>query len=80
MSDDSQEKIHERDLLAALERVMRDDHPNPDRIDCPEPIVIERLATLPVNEIQVDQATLHHISQCWPCFSRLKELKQRAKI
>lgn len=71
----AQTKINEKDLLEAFERVVREDHPNPKREDCPDPFVIQQIVAAPADEILIDELTLRHIGQCWPCLNDLKRLR-----
>lgn len=79
MSDGVQKRITERDLLEAFERVMREDHPNPSREHCPDPVVIQQMAAAPADEIVIDEMTLRHIGSCWPCLNDLKRLREKRK-
>lgn len=79
MSDGSQKKITERDLLEAFERVVREGHANPKREHCPDPLVIQQMAAAPANEILIDEPTLRHIGRCWPCLNDLKRLREKRK-
>lgn len=76
MSDGSQRKITEKDLLEAFARVIRDDHPNPQREQCPNPSVLQQIAAAPANEMLINESTLRHISHCWPCLNDLKKLRE----
>jgi hypothetical protein len=79
VSDGTQKNITERELIEALERVMREDDPNPSREDCPDSLALQQLAAAPANEIPIDEPTLLHIGHCWACLSDLKRLREKRK-
>ena len=66
----------EVDLLYAFDKVIHEDFPNAQRIDCPEH---EALLKLAEGAAHVEVAhLLAHIRQCAPCFDELKQLKRKA--
>jgi len=65
----------EKELLDAFDRVVHQDHPNPERIDYPGTTVLQKLAAEPV-AVQ-SESILAHIRRCAPCFDELKELRRR---
>jgi hypothetical protein len=67
----------EQELLDAFERVVHEDFPNPQRINCPGREVLRKLAEQPA-DTQLTQV-LAHIRQCAPCFDELKELRRKAR-
>jgi hypothetical protein len=73
------EKITERELLEAFERVTREDSPTPKRENCLDRFVIQQLAAAPANEIPIDEQTLRHIGRCWPCLNDIKRLREKRK-
>lgn len=77
MSHQSSNKIFLEELLTASEKVLREDHPNPNRKGCPERSVLERLANFSTEDPPVDPAVLLHIAECFPCFSELRELRAK---
>jgi len=68
----------EKELFDAFDRVVHEDFPNPQRIDCPRRDVLLKLAQRPADA----QFTplLAHIRQCAPCFDELKDLRQKGRI
>jgi hypothetical protein len=64
-----------QDLLAALETVLQQDHPNPNRVGCPPHSTLERLAQFSCGDLPVDQSVLMHISECYPCAEELRRLR-----
>ncbi|MGC2821097.1 MAG: hypothetical protein WA198_15505 [Candidatus Sulfotelmatobacter sp.] len=68
----------EKELLDALDRVVHEDFPNPQRIACPGREVLLRFVRQPA-DTQFAQL-LTHIRQCAPCFDELKELRQKKRI
>jgi hypothetical protein len=67
----------EKELLDAFERVVHQDYPNPQRINCPGREVLLKIAQQPADP----QFThlLAHIRQCAPCFDELKELRRQTQ-
>ena len=72
-------KMTEQDLNTALIRVNRKDNPNPDRHDCPNRATLEHLASAPADEVRIEESTLLHLGNCWPCSQDLKKLRKKAK-
>jgi hypothetical protein len=64
-----------QDLLSALETVLQQDHPNPNRVGCPPRSTLERLAQFFGGDLPVDQSVLMHITECYPCAEELKRLR-----
>jgi hypothetical protein len=68
----------ENELFEAFDRVVHQDHPNPQRINCPGSSTLRALAAEPG---AVDSASmLVHIRQCAPCFDELRELRRRQPL
>jgi len=65
----------EDELFEAFDRVVHEDYPNPERVNCPGHSALQKLAS----ESQAVHwaSTLVHIRQCAPCFDELRELRQR---
>jgi hypothetical protein len=72
-------KMTEQDLITALMRVNQKDNPNPDRQGCPDRATLEFLAGASVDEVRVEESTLLHLGNCWPCSQDLKELRKKAQ-
>jgi hypothetical protein len=68
----------EKELLDAFDRVVHEDFPNPQRIDCPGRDVLLKLAQRPADTQFA--SLLAHIRQCAPCFDELKDLRQKGRI
>jgi hypothetical protein len=64
-------------LIAAYERVLHADYPNPERMGCPGSEILRQLATSP--ETFTCQSTLEHLGRCAPCVDELKKLRLQAK-
>ena len=79
MSDRSDKKISLKELLAASEEVLQQDHPNPNRDGCPERSVLERLAAFSTADPSFDPAVLQHIAECFPCFEELRQMRAMRK-
>lgn len=75
MSQSPRRKISLKELLAASEKALQEDHPNPNREGCPEHSVLERLADFSQDDPPFDPAVLLHISECFPCFNELRQLR-----
>jgi hypothetical protein len=73
MLDDSKKKFL-KELLKASESVLRQDHPNPNRLGCPPASIIEQLASFSEEKVPVDAEVIRHITECYPCFRQLREL------
>jgi hypothetical protein len=69
----------EKELLDAFDRVVHEEYPNPQRIDCPgSSAALRKLAAEP--EAVQSPSTLAHIRQCAPCFVELRELRRRQPL
>jgi hypothetical protein len=68
----------EKELLDALDRVVHEDFPNPQRVACPGREVLLKLAHQAADTQLAP--LLAHIRQCAPCFDELQELRQKARI
>jgi hypothetical protein len=65
-----------QDLLAALETVLQQDHPNPNRVGCPSHSTLERLAQFSSgDDVPADETVLMHITECYPCAEELRRLR-----
>jgi hypothetical protein len=66
-----------KELSAASEQVLQQDHPNPDRVGCPERSILERLASFS-EEDSFDHEVLRHVTtECYPCYRELRELRAK---
>jgi len=65
----------ERRILDVLGRSLLKDFPNPERIGCPGPDVLERIAShdMPLSEAE---KWLDHLGSCSPCYTDFKQLQQ----
>lgn len=66
-----------------LERVRKElqaaalrEFPNPERIGCPEPGVLDDMSR---RKIEMTQAQLHHITHCSPCFQTFLSIREEIK-
>jgi len=66
-----------------LERVRKElqaaalrEFPNPERIGCPEPSVLDDMSR---RKIEVTQAQLHHITHCSPCFQTFLSIREEIR-
>jgi hypothetical protein len=67
----------ERRLLALFEQSSLNDYPNPDRVGCPGPEFLRKLAT-DRKSIPLRHPALTHVSQCSPCFREFRDLRETA--
>lgn len=72
-------KMTEQDLITALIRVNQKDNPNPDRQGCPDRATLDHLASAPADKVNIEESTLVHLGNCWPCSQDLKELRRKAQ-
>src|SRR5260370_41189151 len=68
--------VTERELIEALERVVRKDYPNPERIGCPGKKVLRQAAT---SATRVPQSVLDHFAKCAPCLKEYDRLRRARK-
>jgi hypothetical protein len=66
-----------------LERVRKElqaaalrEFPNPERIGCPEPGVLDDMSR---RKIEMTQAQLHHITHCSPCFRTFLSIREEIR-
>ena len=78
MFDGSKKKFL-KELLQASEAVLQKDHPNPNRIGCPGQTVLEQLENFSEEHVSVEVDVIRHISECYPCFRELREIRLRQK-
>ncbi|MGB7151867.1 MAG: hypothetical protein WBD45_22105, partial [Terriglobales bacterium] len=67
----------EKELLDAFDRVVHEDFPNPQHIECPGRQILLKLAQQPA-DAQLSHL-LDHVRRCAPCFDELKDLRREAK-
>ncbi len=65
------------DLIAAFSRQLHEKHPNPERVGCPGPEALMRLATEPT--IFPSGSILDHLRNCAACLDELRELRSPTK-
>lgn len=65
------------ELIAAFDRLVHDEHPNPERVACPESATLARLAT-ESGPLGTD-AVLDHVRQCAACLDELRDLRLARK-
>ena len=63
----------EKQLIDAFDRVAHQDHPNPNRVNCPGIAALRELASHP--EQLRSASILAHIGHCAPCLDELKGLR-----
>ena len=62
------------DLITAFDRLVHAEHPNAERVGCPGPTALAKLATKP--EAFGTAPILDHVRECAPCLDELRELRQ----
>ncbi len=65
------------DLIAAFDRLMHRDHPNPERVNCPGRPALTRLAKEP--EAFPADSILDHVRQCAACLDEFRDLRMSSK-
>ena len=68
----------EKELFDAFDRVVHEDYPNPERVNCPGHPALQKLAA--ESQAVHDASILVHIRQCAPCFDELRELSRRQPL
>jgi hypothetical protein len=68
----------EKELFDAFDRVVHEDYPNPERVNCPGHPALQKLAA--ESQAVHDASILVHIRQCAPCFDELRELSRRQAL
>ena len=66
----------EKELIAAFERVIARDYPNPNRAGCPSAAQLRQIAEA---GIKAKRELLDHVGRCWPCVQDLKRLRRSQK-
>lgn len=69
--------VSERELIEALERVVREDYPNPERIGCPDQEALKAAAGSPT---RASQSVLDHLAKCAPCLEEYDRLRHRINL
>ena len=64
------------EVFAALEKTALEDHPNPDRIDCPSEEILEVFARSP-RELPMNHPLFGHLQSCSPCFRFVRSRYRR---
>lgn len=76
---DSEDAL-EKAFYPAIERLIKQDHPNSHRDGCPEHAFLERAAISPGDLSEEESARfVNHVLNCWPCFSEVKQLRESAR-
>lgn len=77
MPDNLRRKVTMKELSAASEKVLQEDHPNPDRVGCPDRSILEKLASFSEEDPCDDEVLRHVTTECYPCFRELRELRAK---
>jgi hypothetical protein len=77
MDDGKNSNEEESRLLELFQHAALNNFPNPERIDCPGPEFLKKLAydrkSIPLND-----PSLTHVARCSPCFREFAEFRDRA--
>jgi hypothetical protein len=65
------------DLIAAFDRTVHEDHPNPERVGCPGPSALTAFAR--ESEPLGSDSLLEHVRNCAACLDELKKLRLAIK-
>ena len=65
----------EQDLIAAFEKAIHEDFPNPRRLGCPDHESLVKLVSQAASPKL--SGVIAHIRQCAPCFDELKKLRAK---
>jgi len=65
------------DLIAAFDRLVHAEHPNPQRVGCPGPTALASLAKDP-GTLETEPI-LDHVRQCAACLDELRNLRMPRK-
>ena len=66
----------EKELIDAFDRVVHEDHPNPNRANCPGEAALRALAFEPDSSRL--EGLLNHARNCAPCLDELRRLRASA--
>jgi hypothetical protein len=66
------------DLIAAFDRLVHAEHPNPQRVGCPGPTALASLAKDP-GTLETEPI-LDHVRQCAACLDELRDLRRSSKL
>ena len=80
MSDEDLSRRDDRRLHRALESVVLTQFPNPARINCPQPDILQALAR---KRLPMRHAAFEHVGKCSPCFTDVRNIRRglrRARI
>ena len=65
------------DLIAAFDRRVHEEHPNPERIGCPGRAALTRVA-MELEALEHD-SVLDHVLQCAACLDEVRDLRKLGK-
>jgi hypothetical protein len=68
----------ESEILKGLEEAYLTAYPNPDRVGCPKPEVIEQIVT-GETKLAVGSEIVHHLTHCSPCFRIFIDARNRSR-
>jgi hypothetical protein len=77
LTDEQEFSQEEKRVLDLLARGLSREFPNPQRVGCPGPAILKRIALhkLPLSEAEL---WLDHLSSCSPCFREFSEIREQA--
>lgn len=68
--------VKEQELIEAFGQMVREDYPNPERVNCPTGEVLKQTAASPSTAFQ---SVLDHIAKCAPCLEEYDRLRREVK-
>jgi hypothetical protein len=79
VTDGKQSKKDGKRILAALSEGLSTEFPNPERVGCPGPEVLEGIAShkIPLSEAE---KWLDHLGSCSSCFQDFKAIRRRLRV
>src|SRR5207302_1753274 len=73
MRGDKLSRGDDRRLHRALESIALTEFPNPERLGCPGPEVLQAMA---VKGLPMRHAAFEHVGKCSPCFREVHEMRR----
>ena len=77
MDEENLSPEQERQLLGLFEQAALNDFPNPERIECPGPDFLRKMAT-DRHSISIRDPRLRHVARCSPCFREFTAVRAEA--
>jgi hypothetical protein len=68
-----------KELLNIARKEFLSDHPNPERLGCPDPKLLRDLAFQKIESAEKVKEVTDHVVQCSPCYRELRDYAERYK-